>query len=48
MNNELLEDIITEDGCYECDDCSALVNPNKNTTGYVFYDIKNREALLNW
>lgn len=47
-SDELLQDMIVEDGCYECDNCCGLVNPDENKTGYVFYDIKDKKGLLNW
>ncbi|EQC1535620.1 hypothetical protein [Clostridium botulinum] len=48
MDNELLQEFIIEDGCFECDNCCDLINPNKNKTGCVFYDIKNKELLNKW
>lgn len=48
VSDEMLKDMITGDGCYECDDCCSLVNPEEDKTGYVFYDIKNKEGLVNW
>ncbi|APR02631.1 hypothetical protein CLQ_14363 (plasmid) [Clostridium botulinum Af84] len=48
MDNELLQEFIIEDGCFECDNCFDLINPNKDKTGYVFYDIKDKQALINW
>lgn len=47
MNNELLKEIL-EDGYFSCDNCSDFINPNKNITGYVYYDIKDKALLVNW
>lgn len=47
MDDELLQEIL-EDGYFACDNCMNFINPIKNRTGYVFYDIKNEQALINW
>lgn len=50
MDQELLEECIIkdEDNCFECDNCINLISPIKNKTGYVFYNIKDKQALINW
>lgn len=50
MDEELVKEIILEDedGCFECDECMELINPDVDRTGYVFYDIKNKELLIRW
>lgn len=47
LDNKLLMDIIVEENCFECEECGNLVDVLKNKTGYVFYDILNREDLIN-
>lgn len=47
MDNELLNEII-KDGYFECDNCMEFINPNKNITGYVYYDIKDKRLLESW
>ncbi|OSA73631.1 hypothetical protein B2H86_14895 [Clostridium botulinum] len=47
MTDELLNDVI-EDGYFECDNCMDFINPNKNITGYVYYDIKDKALLEAW
>lgn len=48
MPDELLNEIKNEEGCFECDNCMDFINPTKNVTSYVFYDIKDKEALIKW
>lgn len=47
MDDELLKEILDEEEgtCFLCDNCMDFVNPSKNRTGYVFYDIKDKQAL---
>lgn len=47
MDDNLLNEILEEEH-FECDNCFDFVNPKKNTTGYVYYDIKDKEKLINW
>lgn len=50
MDNELLKEVVDEEEgeCFECDNCMNFINPLKNRTGYVFYDILDKEQLNNW
>lgn len=48
LNNEELKEIIEEDNCFECEECGNIINPNRDTTGYIFYDIEDRQALAQW
>ncbi|WP_125154392.1 hypothetical protein [Clostridium rectalis] len=47
MDNKLLNEVV-EDGYFECDNCMDFINPNKNITGYVYYDIKDKALLETW
>lgn len=47
MDRETLNEVI-EEGFFSCDNCYDFINPEKDITGYVYYDIKNRELLKNW
>lgn len=47
MDDTLLNEILA-DGLFECDNCMEFINPKNNKTGYVFYDIKDKQALINW
>ena len=47
MSRETLDEYL-EDGYFACDNCMNFINPDNNTTGFVYYDIKDREALTNW
>lgn len=50
--NELLEygsDFLeNEEKYFECDECCGEIYPYANVTGFVFYDIKDEEALNRW
>lgn len=48
LNNESLKEIIEEDDCFECEECSSLVNTNKDKTGYIYYDVKDKQGLMQW
>ena len=48
MNNKLLNELIDEDGYFQCDDCMEFINSKTNITGYVYYDIKNISLLEDW
>lgn len=47
IKKELLDEIV-DDGYFGCDNCYDFINPEKDVTGYVYYDIKDRELLENW
>ena len=47
LDKDLLEDI-SEDNCFECDGCTNLVRSIINKTGFKFYDVKDKQALINW
>jgi len=46
MDNEILDE--DEGESFPCDNCMDFINPKKNRTGYVYYDIKDKQALINW
>ena len=48
IDKHLLKDLVdeNEDNCFECDNCGEFINPNTDITGYLFYDIKNEQALI--
>lgn len=48
IDKNLLKDLVdeNEDNCFECDNCGEFINPNTDITGYLFYDIKNEQALI--
>ena len=48
LDDELLKEMIVEDDCFECDECGDFVNSTQNKTGYIFFDIKDKQALINW
>lgn len=47
MSDYLLDEIV-EDGYFQCDNCYDSINPEKDTTGYIYYDIKDKSSLKNW
>lgn len=47
MDDELLSEVL-EDGFFGCDNCFEFINPNKSKTGYIFYDIRDKQALIAW
>ncbi len=50
MDDELLKEILNEDegDCFPCDNCTEYIDPTKDTTGYIFYDIEDEQALIEW
>lgn len=48
LNKELLEEISTENGSFECDNCEGFINSKTDKTGYIFYDVIDDEKLGNW
>lgn len=48
MDDEILNELIDEDGYFECEECIGFIEANKNTTNYVYYDIKNKSLLEQW
>ncbi|RHW66316.1 hypothetical protein DZC34_03325 [Clostridium botulinum] len=48
MDNEILKEFIDEEDYCECDDCDNFISTNKNKTGCVFYDIKDKQSLIDW
>lgn len=48
MDDDFLNEILNENEHFECDNCCDFINPNTSKTGYVFYDIKDKQALINW
>ena len=47
MNKELLEEVL-EEGYFACDNCMDFINPNKDLTGYIYYDINDKNLLIAW
>lgn len=51
MDNEMLNEILEEsdeEKSFSCDNCMDYINPEINRTGYVFYDIKDKQVLIHW
>lgn len=48
MDDELLAEFLNEDGYLECDNCLDLINPKKDRTGYIYYDVLDYDKLANW
>lgn len=48
LNNDLLEELLDGEVTFECENCCDEINPNKNKTGFVYYDVINKEGLINW
>ena len=52
LDDDLLNEYLKqngEDGYFQCEYClSCTINPKVNITGYIYYDIENRERLKEW
>lgn len=48
MDTNTLNEIIDEDGYFECEECMDFIEANKYKTNHIFYDIKNISLLEQW
>ena len=48
IDDELLKELIDEDGYFECTNCMEFINSKENITGSFYYNIKNKSLLENW
>lgn len=48
MDDKLLNECLNENGHFECENCMDYINPNTSKTGFIYYDIKDKQALMNW
>lgn len=50
LTQEMIEQLITESGedSFMCEECNDDIHIESNKTGYIFYDIEDRDALMEW
>lgn len=51
MDEEYLKEILEysdEDGKFACDNCDDYIDPKTDTTGFIFYDVKDYDLLKKW
>lgn len=49
LDNQSLQDILLEKDFIQCEECGGeIINVLKHKTGYIFYDIKDKKALMSW
>lgn len=48
LDNELLIEVLDNEKTFLCDNCENEIDPNKNVTKSIYYDVLDYELLRKW